>query len=163
MTNHVKFSFPKNTPRLDIGKLVGDTHYIDFIQNGTLTDPCMVGTDVANRPFFVIRLVVEYGSTTKYYTQTFFQRYTDDSILWMGCGDGDRVFVHTHGGINPVQTSLIQNIINGKQESCDPNDTVLKLNQIFRKYHIINVRMMYREELESASKVRPVKNTTKYI
>jgi hypothetical protein len=105
--------------RLDVGKRIGHTDYIDYIDVKELTKPIMKGVDYYKRPFIVLRCIVDKDVV---YGQTFFQRYTDDKNLWMGCTlCGTPSFISTIGGMTKHQALLLQNIIDGKSMILDEN------------------------------------------
>ena len=98
-----------NIPVLNIGKRQGGTEYIDFIHPKEVTFPVMKGIDIFRRPFIVVKFFVDY----KYIcVQTFFQRYSNDKKLWVGCGHFGENLIETYGGMNIKQFELLSKIIN---------------------------------------------------
>lgn len=73
---------------LDIGERVGHTGYIDFILEEYIEGyDCMKGVDMYQRPFITIKSHSLYDDgTTENSCTTFFQRYANDSLLWMAAG-----------------------------------------------------------------------------
>ena len=49
----------KDLPILDIGDRVGSTGYIDIIKNNEIIYPVMKGKDYINRPFIVIKCILD--------------------------------------------------------------------------------------------------------
>ena len=121
--NHFIYDIMKNIlrkdlPKLDVGQRMGHTDYIDYIDVKELSEPIMKGVDCCNRPFLVVKCIV--GKDV--YGQTFFQRYTDDKNLWMGCIlCGASSMFCTIGGMTKHQALLLQNIINGECVTLDEN------------------------------------------
>lgn len=108
----------KNFPSLDVHKRMGHTDYIDYIDIKELSNPIMKGIDCCKRPFFVLTCNIE----GEIYGQTFFQRYTNDYNLWMGCNlCGTSSFINTIGGMTKHQALLLQNIVNGNSTTLDEN------------------------------------------
>ena len=106
------FNVDKETiPKLDIGNKVGFTDYIDFLRESDVPYPVMRGIDTYNRPFFVIKFIIDNNYTLM---QTFFQRYTNNSQLWHGCGHATMNLIQTTGGMDNEQFKMIEDIINGK-------------------------------------------------
>ena len=85
---------------LDIGNKIGSTSYIDFIKQTDLEkNNIMKGNDCFGRKFIVFKATYIFkDNTIKKTFSTFFQRYTDNNILWHICGhDGELIF-DTCGG-----------------------------------------------------------------
>jgi hypothetical protein len=101
-------------PILDLGKRCGSTDYIDFIKTAEVKYPIVKGIDCYKRPFIVMKVIsVDDGSL---YMETFFQRYTDDTHLWMGAGHHYQ-FMDTYGGMTEKQFQLLKRLIEG--QTCD--------------------------------------------
>jgi hypothetical protein len=101
---------------LDIQDRRGVTGYIDFINPKELNDNnVMSGVDYANRPFFVIKAEIVYSDKTKINTfTTFFQRYSDDTLLWHTAGHYGKLLFDTTGGSSLSQFKLLsQLLLNG--------------------------------------------------
>ena len=97
-------------PQYDASKLT-PSDYIDNISADTVTHPAMSEYDSSNRPFVVINVLINGNM----YTQTFFQRYTDNTNVWMGAScplSSD--FLYTVGGMKLEQHHLILDLIDGK-------------------------------------------------
>ena len=107
----MNFTSINNLPVLDLGERVGDTQYIDFIKWEEVTSSAMTGVDILNRPFVVVKFKID--NETAPYMQTFFQRYSNEPQLWMGCGHDATQLIDTTGGIKPIQQDLINRIIDG--------------------------------------------------
>jgi len=75
----------------------------------------MTGIDYANRPFFVIKAEIVYSDKTKINTfTTFFQRYSDDNLLWHTAGHYGKLLFDTTGGSSLSQFKLLfQLLLNG--------------------------------------------------
>ena len=70
----------------------------------------MIGKDNYRRKFLIIKAIID----NKKYMQTFFQRYTDNNLLWMGCGHATTEFLSTYNGLRIDEAKLILDIIEGK-------------------------------------------------
>ena len=94
---------------LDIQDRKGITGYIDFINPEELNDNnVMTGIDYANRPFFVIKAEIVYSDKTKINTfTTFFQRYSDNTLLWHTAGHYGKLLFDTTGGASLSQFKLL--------------------------------------------------------
>lgn len=98
-----------NLPILDIGTQNGSTEYLDFIKPDELgSNNIMKGFDCASRPFIVFRAEFEYsnGLKKKIFT-TFFQRYSDNQLLWHCCGHYGVHIMDTTGGANTEQIKML--------------------------------------------------------
>lgn len=104
--------YHRNLPILDIGDSIGPTGYIDFIPLKEITHPVMKGQDFFKRKFIVLKAIVD----NKLCVQTFFQRYSDNTELWMGANVSGRChnLLETCGGIKYLQALLIKDIVDGK-------------------------------------------------
>jgi hypothetical protein len=104
---------------LDIGNRIGSTHYIDFLIEADIKFNIMKGIDYFRRSFIVIKTeyILQDGSI-KYIMSTFFQRYTDEYLLWCGCG----FMMNTEGGMCINQLQLIYNLISNGYVDID--DTI---------------------------------------
>ena len=93
---------------LDIQDRKGITGYIDFINPTELNNyNVMSGFDYANRRFFVIKAEIEYSDKPKIKTfTTFFQRYSDNNLLWHTSGHYD-----TTGGASLAQIKMLVNLL----------------------------------------------------
>ncbi len=104
---------------LTLGNRIGLTHYIDFITEDEVEYNIMKGVDYFRRSFIVIK--TEYilqDGTKKDVMSTFFQRYTDEYLLWCGCG----FMMNTEGGMCINQLQLIYNLISNGYVDID--DTI---------------------------------------
>ena len=101
----------QNLPVLNIGRLNGVTDYLDFFTLKQVTHPIMKGTDVFGRKFIVIKCVIN----NKIFMQTFFQRYSDNTNHWMGCGHATSLIIDTSGGMEEIQFKLIADLIMEKR------------------------------------------------
>ena len=103
-----------DVPILDIGTKMGSTAYIDFIKSSEVTSPIMKGIDCYSRPFITIKAMGSVRSKDVELFQTFFQRYTDNKSLWMGCGHyGPQLFT-TSGGMKKEHFNALKDLISGK-------------------------------------------------
>jgi hypothetical protein len=102
-------------PTLDISSRYGSTDYIDFIKDNEVKYPVVRGIDDFSRPFFVMKVINEKNG--KRYMQTFFQRETHNSRLWMGCGHYGCPFLSTLGGMTKDQFDLLKRLFEG--QTCD--------------------------------------------
>lgn len=96
-------------PKLDIGNRNGTTGYLDFIKPDELgTNNIMKGWDYGFRPFFVFKAEFEYPNGLKKKTfTTFFQRYSDNELLWHCCGHYGPNLMYTEGGTNNEQIKIL--------------------------------------------------------
>jgi len=108
-----------NCSILDIGNRVGATQYIDFIKEDEVPYSIMKGVDCLRRSFIVIKTsFILRDDTTIDIMSTFFQRYTDEYLLWCGCG----FMMNTEGGMSIEQIQLIYDLISNGY--VDVNDTI---------------------------------------
>jgi hypothetical protein len=92
--------------------LLGNTGYIDCIEQSDVSSPVTKGYDIYRRPFFVIRaLITHVSSKTTPVFQTFFQRY-ECGGKWIGCGG--HPFLDTLGGINEYQAIFLTDLLEHK-------------------------------------------------
>lgn len=89
------------------------TDYIDYFMCCDIPGNIAKGTDKFWRNFFCVKFEVEGRSSV--IMQTFFQRYTDDDGLWMGCGHATINLMTTYGGMSSIQEDLVKDIISGKE------------------------------------------------
>lgn len=103
---------------IDIGEKMGHTDYIDFIKEEDVTESIMKGLDICRRPFMVVKAeVVDNKGKVWPVFETFFQRYTDNTDLWMGCGHYGDNFMDTGGGMERCQIRLLVDLVeNGSVE-----------------------------------------------
>ena len=88
------------------------TDYLDFLTPIEVPEPVMIGMDNCNRRVIVLKYIVDDKIIGG---QTFFQRYTDDRKLWMGCAHYCKQLIYTEGtGVTEIQCNLLRDIINGK-------------------------------------------------
>ena len=111
-------SLSLSLPQLNIGNRQGNTGYIDFIEIEELTSPRMGGRDSCGRHFLVAKgkTMLADGSSIPFF-QTFFQRYTGEYILWVGC---DGLFCY-EGGFGVYQKKAITELF--ENGNIDLNDT----------------------------------------
>ena len=109
-----KFVEKLDVPILDIGEEIGHTQYIDFIKPEKVLFPVMKGIDIFSRPFIVIKASGSLEEAEKkdiHLFQTFFQRYTNDKCLWMGCGNHGAQLFETVGGMREHHFNALKRII----------------------------------------------------
>lgn len=112
--------FGINFPILDLGNAQGYTGYIDFISLDKMTSSIMKGTDIHNRPFIAIRAqILNKDGTKEQFFETFFQRYSDDTNLWQGCGK--KQFMSTTGGMSVKQLIFLKDLLNQKKINLNEN------------------------------------------
>lgn len=133
MISIMEFIMNSEYPVLDIGKKYGYTGYIDFITYQHVNSPVMKGSDLHGRPFFVIRGEITKSDGTVVKTlETFFKRYTDNSILWHGCGHDGPYFMSTEGGMNLQQMQFIKDLLtNGEMCLTEEIITNLRIGDYF--------------------------------
>lgn len=110
---------------LDIGSAMGCTDYIDFIHRRDLGDATAVrGVDKYRRPFvaFAGRIAVTFTDgvvVSHSFMQTMFQRYTDDPLLWMACGNSELPNLITSvGGASCDQLNMVAELLGGENTFC---------------------------------------------
>lgn len=113
--NEVYEKHVSNYPRLNIGERIGPTGYIDFLEESDLNDRVSFGVDKFGRKFIVIKFLLEtHDGKKENRFQTFFQRYSDNTQLWMGAGKSHQL-MDTCGGMEQVQIKLIDDTLSGSQ------------------------------------------------
>lgn len=131
----------KNIPILEIGNKIGITDYIDFIHSDEVTHHVMRGMDCWRRHFIVIQFFVNGDKSV----QTFFQRYTNDENLWVGCRvRQEKIFMDTVGGLKRYQAHLLEDVVNGKGVMIDED------HECFYNGNNCEVRSYNEKEWESA-------------
>lgn len=120
-------------PILDIGLKNGSTEYLDFITPGELGyNNIMKGIDSNSRPFIVFNAEFEYPNGLKKMTfTTFFQRYTNDNLLWMCCGNHGTNLMETTGGTNTEQYKLLYELFSSGEYKIN-KDIIFEQKLIFR-------------------------------
>jgi hypothetical protein len=108
---------------LDIGLKCGSTGYLDFINPSELgSNNIMKGIDSVSRKFYVFKAILVYpnGKTKKTFT-TFFQRFSDDELLWHCCGHFGENLMSTEGGANLEQIKMIYQLFSSGEYQIDRN------------------------------------------
>jgi hypothetical protein len=120
---------------LDIGDRVGHTGYIDFIVEEYLEGyDCMKGVDMYQRPFITIKSHFLYDDgTTENSCTTFFQRYANDSLLWMAAGSSP--IMYTDGGMNMLQLQLVKHLLYDKE--------IVGCENIVSRKGVVTIRLGY--------------------
>lgn len=98
----------------DSSNRVGSTGYIDFIKPDELDSnvKCVKGIDKFGRKFFVFKAKFIFANENFFDTfSIFFQRYTDNELLWMCCGNYKTYLMNTEGGTNNSQLKLIYELL----------------------------------------------------
>lgn len=129
-----------NFPKLDLRDRYSYTGYIDFIKPIELkSNNVMMGKDgyynndgeyILSRPFFIFKAELQYpnGIKKKMFT-TFFQRYSDDKILWHCCGHYGPILMYTDGGASNEQIKMLYELIKFGEYKLSKDDVYkLKLN-----------------------------------
>ena len=106
----IPFNIPHHIKTLDVSNDEGYTGYIDFITLDKMVEPIMRGMDKYNRRFIAIKMTI----INKKLFQTFFQRYTESEVMWMGAGHYGWHLIATEGGMEACQFKLIEDIIHDK-------------------------------------------------
>jgi len=136
MKDELSIIFNYECPRLDIGKRVGHSEYIDFIQEEELLDNnIMKGTDSYRRKFIVIKAIVilKNGERKKTFS-TFFQRYSENDLLWHCCGHHGVNLMDTCGGMNIGQIIFLRELLYNKK--CELTSEIIEKNALI--YSIYN-------------------------
>jgi hypothetical protein len=100
---------------LNINDKIGSTGYIDRIELTDLTSNPMIGMDKYKRPFIVFAFKCTGNKNVdkeEIIVETFFQRYVDDSRLWMGAGD---ILLCTVGGMEDEQAQFLKEFVQTKE------------------------------------------------
>lgn len=99
---------------LDISYRYGTTSYIDFIKQSDLQENIniMKGRDDFDRTFIVFKaeIIYENPKFNKKTFTTFFQRYTDDQLVWQACGHDGILLFDTVEGTNITQLKLLDEL-----------------------------------------------------
>jgi len=129
---------------LDIQDRKGITGYIDFINPEELNDNnVMTGVDYANRPFFVIKAEIVYSDKTKINTfTTFFQRYSDNTLLWHTAGHYGNLLFDTAGGCSLSQFKMLFELLLNGSYNLD-RLTSNELRILGSKYYIEDTDITY--------------------
>lgn len=103
-------------PILDIDNRQGMTDYIDFIRFEEVSEPIMVGKDIHDRFFMVLKIEIDY----EFYLQTIFQRRfchnnNLENMLVMACGHATPNVIESCGGFVPEQYQLIKDLLAHKE------------------------------------------------
>jgi len=113
--NLIKSIMNTNSNILDISHRYGATSYIDFIKQSELPENInvMKGRDDFDRPFVVFKaeIIYENSKFNKKTFTTFFQRYTDDSLICHACGHDGQLLFDTVGGTNITQLKLLDDLL----------------------------------------------------
>lgn len=107
--------------KLNVSFRYGTTNYIDFIKQSELQENVMKGIDDFNRPFIVFKAEIIYDNSKfniKTFT-TFFQRYTDDKLLWHSCSHDGPLLFDTSGGANISQLKLLDDLLKNGHVNID--------------------------------------------
>ena len=100
---------------LDVSHRYGASSYIDFIEKSEIPENInvMKGKDDFERPFVVFKaeIIYENSKFNKKTFTTFFQRYTDDLLLWHACGHDGPILFDTVGGSNITQLKLLDDLL----------------------------------------------------
>lgn len=110
-------------PILDIGTKNDYTDYIDFITPDELSsNDIMRGFDSSLRAFVVFKAEIEYPNGIKKKTfTTFFQRYSDNQLLWHCCGHSGTNLMDTTGGANNQQIKMLYDLFSSGEYKIDKN------------------------------------------
>lgn len=129
--NLIKSIMNTDCDTLDISHRYGDTSYIDFIKKEQLPKNInvMKGKDDFERPFIVFKaeFIYENSKYNKKTFTTFFQRYTDDSLLWHACGHDGPLLFDTVGGANISQLKLLDDLLKNGYVDLTPDMEYEKL------------------------------------
>ena len=125
--------------KLDTGNRNGSTDYIDYLDWDEVKYPIMCGIDKFNRPFFVLKFIINDDVNSKY-MQTYFQRYTNDKYVWQACGHATPEIISSSGGIDKDQIKFLEAIINGNIIEC--TDEISYKYRINRLINNKKIRLM---------------------
>lgn len=111
--------------KLDVSHRYGHTSYIDFIEKSEIPENInvMKGKDDFERPFVVFKaeIIYENSKFNKKTFTTFFQRYTDDLLLWHACGHDGPILFDTAGGTNITQLKLLDDLLKNGSVDLTPD------------------------------------------
>jgi hypothetical protein len=123
-----------NCKTLDVTGRFGHTNYIDFIKQSEVTENIMKGVDDNERPFIVFKSELVYNNknmkiikkTLPTFT-TFFQRYTDNKLLWHTCGHDGELLFDSNGGANLVQIKMVEELLKNGYIDLTPDMDIYQL------------------------------------
>jgi hypothetical protein len=138
-----------NCKKLDIDFRYGNTSYIDFIKQNEVQENVMKGIDDFERPFIVFKaeIIYENSKFNKKTFTTFFQRYTDDSLLWHACGHDGPLLFDSVGGTNLVQIKMIEELLKNGYIDLTPDMDIkqLRLEIDYTKTQPIRIQLGHSE------------------
>ena len=138
-----------NCKKLDIDFRYGNTSYIDFIKQHEVQENVMKGIDDFERPFIVFKaeIIYENSKFNKKTFTTFFQRYTDDSLLWHACGHDGPLLFDSVGGTNLVQIKMIEELLKNGYIDLTPDMDIkqLRLEINYTKTQPIRIQLGHSE------------------
>jgi hypothetical protein len=127
---------------LDIGDIMGQTEYIDFITEDILEGhDVMKGVDICRRSFIVVKAHVVYKDLFIANTfTTFFQRYRDENC-WMACSQKGRHLMETEGGMTIVQLELLRDLLYNGSVKIDSSNATCIYRGDYNKEDILDIRL----------------------
>ena len=131
-----------NIPYLDIGDKEGETNYIDFLKWEDVEYPIMKGIDKYNRPFIVIKSILN----DTLYMETYFKRHNTEYSSWQCCGNHTYQLLETTGGMNAEQGLYIKSLV-------ENGEVVLKEEHMSYKPYIGKTLRVYDEKKWKAAEV----------
>jgi hypothetical protein len=133
---------------LDIGDMKGETDYIDFITDDILEGhDVMKGVDIYGRFFIIVKAHIVYSNRLPINTfTTFFQRYTDNNIRWVGCGHKAIHLMDTSGGMTLVQLELLRDLLYNNSVKFDNSIDTRVFIADFYKEDIIDIKIGYKND-----------------
>lgn len=136
---------------LDIGDMKGETDYIDFISDYILEGhDVMKGVDKYGRFFIIVKAHIVYSNRLPINTfTTFFQRYTDNNIRWVGCGHKAIHLMDTSGGMTLVQLELLRDLLYNNSVKFDNSIDTRVFSADFYKEDIIDIKIGYKNDSPS--------------
>jgi hypothetical protein len=131
---------------LDIGDMMGQTDYIDFITENILAGhDVMKGVDKYGRSFIVVKAHIMYKDIFIANTfTTFFQRYDDDNTLWMACGNKGIHLMATEGGMSLIQLELLRNLLYNRAVKIDNSRDTRIYTDDSHKDDIMDIHLGYK-------------------
>jgi hypothetical protein len=133
LINLLKSIMDTDCEKLDISHRYGATSYIDFIKQSELQENVMKGKDDFDRSFIVFKAEIIYEDSKfnkkKINTfTTFFQRYMDDLLLWIVCGNDGPLLFDTIRGANITQLKLLDDLLKNGFVDLRPDMNYAELN-----------------------------------
>ncbi len=143
------FEINNNSELLDSNIILGHRHCRTLIKYLSSNKPIIQGRDICSRFFFVIWVLIECADRRYCCLQTFFNKYTNNEILWSSYGIDDTIFINTDGGLNNSQIGMLQCIIAGDTCKFVSSDKKIRFLQKLRVSKTIKIRLATTTEINN--------------